>query len=254
MQTEQLFNPCFIIPVYNHEKPLPEVIDKLRQYHYPCIIIDDGSSVECAAVIQSLVSAENRVSVLIHKINLGKGAAIKNAIKHAYQHGYSHALQVDADGQHSLDDVPRFLEQAQRHPQCIVIGTPLFDESIPKIRLYSRYLTHIWVWINTLSFHLKDTMCGFRVYPVALLHDYLSDHQTGNRMEFDIEILVKLFRQQACVESISTHVNYPQDGISHFRLWRDNYLISKMHASLFFSLLYSYIPQLLKQNVFKMIR
>lgn len=251
MSTDSTFNPCIIIPVYNHEKPLPGVIEKLRQFHLPCVIINDGSSAECAAVIQSLVSPEHQISLIVHNTNQGKGAAIKSAIHYAQQQGYSHALQVDADGQHCIDDVPRLLEQAERHPQCIVIGTPVFDESIPKIRLYSRYLTHIWVWINTLSFHLKDTMCGFRVYPVAIVSDYLSHHRTGDRMEFDIEILVELFRRRVCVESIPTRVNYPQDGLSHFRLWRDNLLISKMHASLFFSLLYSYIPQLLKKCFLK---
>jgi hypothetical protein len=102
------------------------------------------------------------------------------------------------------------------------------------------------VWINTLSFQLKDTMCGFRVYPVSLVNEFLDHNCTGNRMEFDIEILVKLFRQQVCIESLPTKVNYPEDGLSHFRLWQDNALISSMHANLFVSLMTSYGPQLIK--------
>ena len=159
-------------------------------------------------------------------------------------------MQIDADGQHQLVDVPRFLQQAKKHPHCIIIGQPVFDDSVPKIRYYSRYLTHIWVWINTLSFELKDTMCGFRVYPVGIVHDFVSRYPTGDYMEFDIEILVKLFRQQVCIKSLSTRVNYPEDGISHFRLWQDNALISRMHASLFFSLLTSYLPRFLKRRLF----
>jgi hypothetical protein len=38
---------------------------------------------------------------------------------------------------------------------------------VPKGRLYGRYATHVWIWINTLSFEIRDSMCGYRVYPLA---------------------------------------------------------------------------------------
>ncbi len=244
------FKPCFVVPVYNHEKPLPGVIDQLKQYKIPCLLIDDGSDPSCAGVIQEIPQLEAWVSAITHSNNLGKGAAIKSGLRLAKTLGYSHVFQIDADGQHDLSDVSDFLEMARTHPDCIIIGQPVFDVSIPKIRYYSRYLTHIWVWINTLSFKLKDTMCGFRIYPVALLNEFIHHHRTGDRMEFDTEILVKLFRQQVCIESLPTKVNYPEDGLSHFRLWQDNALISRMHATLFFSLITSYLPQLLKKRLF----
>ncbi|MEE9411667.1 MAG: glycosyltransferase family 2 protein [Methylococcales bacterium] len=244
------FKPCIVIPVFNHKKPLPGVINQLKQYKIPCLLIDDGSEQDCADVIQEISQQEAWVLTIIHPHNLGKGAAIKSGLSLAETQGYSHVLQIDADGQHDLVDVSGFLEQAREHPACIIIGQAVFDVSIPKMRYYGRYLTHIWVWLNTLSFQLKDTMCGFRVYPVVLVNEFLHNNYTGDRMEFDIEILVKLFRQQVCVESIPTKVNYPEDGLSHFRLWKDNVLISRMHASLFFSLLTYYLPKVIKQKLF----
>ncbi len=244
------FKPCIIIPVFNHERPLVSVINQLRQYRIPCLLIDDGSEQECAEVIQGIAMREAWVSAITHPQNRGKGAAIKSGLTLAQSQGYSHALQIDADGQHNLADVSRFVEQARTHPGCIIIGQPVFDQSIPKIRYYSRYLTHLWVWINTLSFQLKDTMCGFRIYPVVVLNQFINNNRTGNHMEFDIEILVKLFRQQVCIKSLATKVNYPEDGLSHFRLWRDNVLISRMHANLFFSLITGYLPTLLKKHLF----
>lgn len=245
------FKPCIIIPVYNHEKPLPGVITKLKKYDIPCLLIDDGSQQTCASVIQNIADQESWVSVISHSNNCGKGAAIKSAIRFCQSKGYTHALQIDADAQHDLGDVPRFLDHAKLHPNHVVIGQPIFDESVPKSRYYSRYLTHIWVWINTLSFQLQDTMCGFRVYPVAIVADFIDQTPTGNRMEFDIEILVKLFRQQTPIDSIATKVKYPEDGLSHFRLWKDNVLISRMHAGLFYSLITRYIPQLINQQLVK---
>jgi len=249
MSNQFEFNPCFVVPVYNHGKPLPAVVNHLRQYRLPCLLIDDGSAPDCAAVIETIVRQEPWTSVLTHDQNCGKGAAIKTGLRNAKARGYSHLFQIDADGQHQLDDVPRFLEQARKHPYCVIIGQPVFDQSIPRIRYYSRYLTHIWVWINTVSFKLKDTMCGFRIYPVSIVCDYVNHHHTGDHMEFDIEILVKLFRQQVCIESLLTSVNYPEDGVSHFRFCKDNALISRMHAGLFCSLFTSYFPQLLKRRL-----
>lgn len=244
------FKPCIIIPVYNHHKPLVAVIEQLKRHQIPCLLIDDGSEQDCADVIQEISHREAWVSAITHPQNLGKGAAIKSGLRFSQSQGYSHAFQIDADGQHNLADVNGFLQQAKTHPDCVIIGQAVFDASIPKLRYYSRYLTHIWVWINSLSFQLKDTMCGFRVYPVAVLNRFLDSNETGNHMEFDIEILVKLFRQQVCIESRPTKVNYPDDGLSHFRLWEDNALISRMHATLFVSLIICYIPQLLKQRLF----
>src|SRR3546814_7870841 len=82
--------------------------------------------------------------------------------------GYSHALQFDADGQHNAADVPRLLALAAAHPQALITGVPKYDASVPKSRLYGRYITPVWVWINTLSLRIRDLMLGFRVYPLAI--------------------------------------------------------------------------------------
>ena len=87
-------------------------------------------------------------------------------LRHAAQQGYSHALQIDADGQHRIADIPRFLEQAVAHPRALIVGCPEYDSTVPVLRLWARYLTHVWVSINTLSRQIKDSMCGFRVYPL----------------------------------------------------------------------------------------
>ncbi|CAA9889596.1 putative glycosyl transferase (GT2 family) (fragment) [Candidatus Methylobacter favarea] len=66
-------------------------------------------------------------------------------------------------------------------------------------------------------------------------------------MDFDIDIVVRLFWQGILVINIPTYVQYPCDGISHFKLWQDNVMISKTHARLFFGML-SRFPQLLLRH------
>ncbi|MNM53679.1 hypothetical protein D3C81_647840 [compost metagenome] len=167
--------------------------------------------------------------------------------RHAHAQGYSHALQIDADGQHETDDVPRFLAQAQATPAAVVVGYPVYDASVPATRFYARYATHVWVWINTLSLQIRDSMCGFRVYPLAPMMALAGRRQLGLRMNFDTDVLVRLYWDGLQMANLPTRVGYPSDGVSHFQLWRDNVLISRMHARLFFGMLWR-APRLLARH------
>lgn len=130
------------------------------------------------------------------------------------------------------------------HPEAVICGIPAYDASVPKARLYGRYATHIWVWINTLSLHLRDTMCGFRVYPLPPVLRLIGEETIGRRMDFDTEVMVRLYWRQLPVEHLATRVTYPSDGVSHFDVWRDNVRISRMHTRLFFGMLWR-APRLL---------
>ncbi|MET1081228.1 MAG: glycosyltransferase family 2 protein [Pseudomonas sp.] len=230
------FRPCAVIPVFNHEGPLPGVVAALRAADLPCVLVDDASSPTCAAVLEIQAQAE-QVHLLRLPVNQGKGGAVMAGLREAGRLGFSHALQVDADGQHDLSVVAQFLDTARRHPGALICGYPLYDASVPKGRLYARYLTHVWVWINSLSLQIRDSMCGFRVYPLPATLALLDSARIGRRMDFDTEILVRLSWRQQPMHWLPIQVRYPLDGLSHFRLWHDNWLISQMHTRLFFGML-----------------
>ena len=231
------FRPCAVIPVYNHEHALPAVVDALRVAGLPCVLVNDASSAECAAVIDQL--GEQADTYVVHlPINQGKGGAVMAGLREAGKLGFSHALQVDADGQHDLADLDVFLQRAQASPDTLICAYPHYDHSVPKGRLYARYITHVWVWINSLSLQIRDSMCGFRVYPLAPTLALIDSVNVGKRMDFDTEILVRLSWRNQPMSWLPIKVHYPQDGLSHFRLLLDNVLISKMHAKLFFGMLW----------------
>lgn len=161
--------------------------------------------------------------------------------------GFSHAIQIDADGQHRLSDIDRFLAASEQHPEKLILGKPRFDATVPKKRLYGRQFTNLWIWINTLSFAIADGMCGFRCYPLAAIDKLLKSVQLGQRMDFDIEVAVRLYWQGADVINIDTDIHYPSDGISHFQMLQDNLLISRKHAQLFFGMLWR-LPRLLLRH------
>lgn len=232
------FHPVVVVPVYNHPGAIGTMVDGIRPHGVNCLLVDDGSDAECAAVLDRLVGAfPDEVSLLRLPSNCGKGGAVMAGMREAARLGYTHVLQIDADGQHDPADIPGFLGEARAHPGSIVTGCPLYDASVPKGRLYGRYATHVWIWINTLSFEIRDSMCGFRVYPLAPTLALIDSVRLGERMDFDCEVLVRMHWRGVRVRNRPTKVTYPMDGVSHFDVLRDNLRISRMHASLFFGML-----------------
>jgi glycosyltransferase involved in cell wall biosynthesis len=225
------------------------MVEGILRSGLPCLLVDDGSEPGCARILAELATRHlGQVSLLRLEYNQGKGAAVVAGLREAHRRGYSHALQIDADGQHDPADIPGFVEEAGQHPDAVVTGRPIYDESVPKGRLYGRYATHVWVWINTLSLEIRDSMCGFRVYPLASAIALVDSVELGRRMDFDSEIIVRLHWRGVPVRNRDTRVRYPQDGVSHFDVWRDNVRISRMHATLFFGMLVR-LPVLLWRKV-----
>lgn len=237
------------IPVYNHGAAIGSVVAAVRRHDLPVLLIDDGSEPACAARIVELATLEpDAVRAIRLAPNQGKGAAMMAGFREAARLGFTHALQIDADGQHDANDIPRFVQRAAEHPHAVICGVPIYDDSVPKARLYGRYLTHVWVWINTLSFAIVDSMCGFRIYPLPATLAVIEQGRIGSRMDFDTEILVRLYWRGVAVVNEKTRVRYPEDGISHFRPWQDNVAISKMHARLFFGMLWQ-LPRILWRRI-----
>ncbi|WP_122053812.1 glycosyltransferase [Vibrio sp. Evd11] len=233
---ESNYKACFLIPCFNHGATMPAVVSSLHHFELPIIIVDDGSELTTKQFLAPLAENSNVTLVTLEQ-NQGKGGAVKAGIKRAQELGFSHAIQIDADGQHDLEALPALVEASQAKPQRLISGQPVYDESVPKARLYGRYATHIWVWIETLSLSIKDSMCGFRAYPIDKTQTVLNKYDVGSRMDFDIEILVRLYWEGCDIDFVETRVIYPENGISHFDALWDNVKISWMHTRLFFGML-----------------
>jgi len=239
---------CAIVPVFDHERAVAGTLASLQAHGLTVILVDDGSGEACAGELRRLADENADVRLVRLAENQGKGGAVMAGFAAAREAGFTHALQIDADGQHDPADLPRFIAAAAEEPSSLVCGQPHFDASIPRHRLYLRYLTHAMVWLNTLSFDIRDSMCGLRVYPLAVVLPVIEAERLGRRMDFDIEILVRLHWLGAMMRWVPARVRYPQDGVSHFRLVADNWLITLMHIRLLFGMVRR-LPALLARRV-----
>lgn len=227
------YRPCIVIPFYRHEGAIAGTVERLKPFGLNCWIVDDGSGEPSREVLQQIVNREAHwVRLSSHAKNRGKGEAVMTGFREARAAGFTHVVQIDADGQHDASDLPRLLSVSRAQPQALVTGIPVYDASVPKARLYGRYLTHVLVWLHTLSLQIRDSMCGFRVYPVDTALAVWDQGHVGRRMEFDTEIMVRMFWRGVPVLSVPTRVTYPADGVSHFHMVRENLRLAWMHLRL----------------------
>jgi glycosyltransferase involved in cell wall biosynthesis len=226
-----------LIPTYDNPSTIAKVVEAVRVYLPDVMVVDDGSGPAGRAACEALAQA-GLARVVRRPVNGGKGAAVKTGLEALHALGYTHAFQIDADGQHMIADMPRFLAAAEVHPEALLLGSPQFDSSAPKARLIGRQITRFWTHVETLGPVIEDPMCGFRVYPIE---PALRAGARGNAMDFDPEIAVGIAWAGAPVLNLGTRVRYlsaAQGGVSHFRLWRDNVLISWMHTRMCLALIF----------------
>lgn len=223
---------CFVIPHYNHHQAFVNFLPDIMSAGLPCIVVDDGSLPESLEAIECVLANYEQTWLLKHRVNRGKGAAIFTGAYYARAIGFTHILQIDADGQHDVGDVKKFVEYSHAHPDTIISGKPYFDEHAPRIRVYGRRITDFWVALESFSLQIKDGLCGFRIYPLHQLEKLLDTYHIGVRMEVETEILVKAVWLNIPLHFISTKVNYPEDSVSHFHYGRDNVRLIALHIRL----------------------
>lgn len=241
---------CILIPVYNHGKPLAGVVKAVKKEKLPIVIVDDCSNEENRLLIEAVAKANKECDLVSLPKNRGKGGAVIAGLKRAKELGYTHAFQIDADGQHDSGKMAFFIEEWEENPEAMIAGAPQYDGSVPKARQNGRKITNFWIALETLSLDITDAMCGFRIYPVQKTLSALRTFYIDKRMGFDIEVMVRLYWKGVRFRFYPVLVVYPEDGISNFRVVRDNIAISLTHSRLFLGMILR-IPIILFRKIFR---
>jgi len=229
------FKACVVIPHFEHHRQLDDVMKRLSLFDIDVVVVDDGSSESSYRAVETIVGRYPVAILLRHMSNQGKGVAVQTAMRYALDKGLSHAIQIDADGQHCIEDLPCLLKLMQISPTAIISGRPVFDHTIPVVRYYGKKMTDWWVNLQTLSCEIADSMCGFRGYPLAAtveIIDSQSSESIGRGMDFDVGMIVHAYWAGVPVRYFLTQVTYPDDGVSHFHYVRDNVVMTRMHLLL----------------------
>jgi len=253
-----------VIPVYNNAGTVDDVVRRMRHHVADVIVVNDGSTDGTAEVLAELKGATgvdgtmgaacgdvtvgkmnansvDRVDVITHTKNRGKGQALRTGLARADERGFRYALTIDADGQHFPEDAARFMEQAECTPDALVIGARnLAQENMPPRNSFANRFSNFWFRLET-GLKMDDTQSGYRLYPLAQLRGMR--FVTG-RYEFELESAVRLAWRGVRVMNIPVRVHYAPDGerVSHFRPARDFTRISLLNSVLVIVALLWYYP------------
>ncbi|MEK0445293.1 MAG: hypothetical protein RLZZ399_614 [Verrucomicrobiota bacterium] len=226
---------CIVIPSYNSGCLLEKTLREVLETGWPVFLVVDGSTDGSERCAEPLGSAFGTLETIRFDENRGKGAAVIAAFEAAHARGFTHALVMDSDGQHAVRDIPTMMTLSGRNPEAMILGVPDFGADAPRLRVYWRRVGNWWTRLETLSAGIRDSLFGFRVYPIQLSLSALRDTSAGRRFDFETQLAVRLYWAGVRPLNVLSKVIYPsrsRGGVSHFRYLRDNWLLLRTHLAL----------------------
>ncbi len=183
-----------LIPARRHEPALSPLIDALLDAGFGAVlVVDDGSPPNDGEAFDAL-ARKDRVRLLRHAANLGKGQALKTGIRHFLNvdSGFAGLVTLDADGQHLAADALRVANALLASPDRAVFGCRSFERGTPLRNGFGNALTSvIFHWMS--GCRISDTQTGLRAFPTALLPELAA--LPGDRYEYEMRVLAHLCRR-----------------------------------------------------------
>jgi len=155
-------NFTVVVPAYNEEKTIEDVLKALLERGYRVLVVDDGSRDSTPEILKRMSSRNDRISVYTHVINRGLGAALRTGLRAALKEGADYVVTFDADGQHDPDDIEGVLKPLLDGSADVVIGRRDFED-MP----LSRNLGNTIMNLLTLLFYgcrVSDSQSGLRAF------------------------------------------------------------------------------------------
>jgi 3-hydroxymyristoyl/3-hydroxydecanoyl-(acyl carrier protein) dehydratase len=233
---------CVLIPTYNNEAFLPEVLDGVLQYTSSVIVVNDGSTDRTGELLERY---QSRINIVSYPRNKGKGYALSCGFDRAEALGYRYAITMDSDGQHRAADLPLFVEAIRQHPEAMIIGSrELRHDNMPAGNTFANRFSNFWFTVQT-GLRLPDTQTGFRLYPLSRMQGMRA---YTSRYEAELELLVRIAWKNIRQIPVRIQAYYPpaDKRVTHFRPRMDFFRISLLNTVLVpGAILYGYPSRLI---------
>jgi glycosyltransferase involved in cell wall biosynthesis len=214
-------NVAALIPCYFEEKRIRDVARRTHTQLDTVLVVDDGST---DSTEREARAAE--VEVVRHTVNQGKGAAIKTGLKDlAARANIEYILILDGDGQHSPEEIPRFLEEANRSHAPMLVGNRMADtKTMPFVRkMTNRFMS--WQISRVCGRVIPDSQCGFRMIQRDLAPALAAIETT--KVDFETEMLVVASRRGCEIGAVPISTIYG-DEVSKIHPLRDTIRFFRM--------------------------
>lgn len=196
-------NTCVIIPTYNEEKAIGDLINSIRSQNLDVIVIDDGSQDNTHKIAR-----DSGAVVLRNSDNLGKGASLIKGFNYALSKNFDAIITMDGDGQHLAEDIPYFIRLAKYSQSGILIGNRMLKtQNMPLVRILTNKLMS-WFISAVAGQKIPDTQCGFRLIKRNVLNKV---NLVTSKFEIESEMLIKGARLGFKIESIPIRTVYSRE-------------------------------------------
>jgi glycosyltransferase involved in cell wall biosynthesis len=215
-----------VIPAFNEAATVAAVAEGALRYTQAVFVVDDGSTDDTAEKLARLP-----VTLIRNDTNLGKAASMARGFAAALARSMDAVITLDADAQHQPADIPRLIAAAEEYPGDIIIATRVQGrERMPRMRRFGNWQADFWIaW--AAGYPIRDTQCGYRLYPVALLERLALRGGRRNGFVFESEVLIEAARTGCyarCVPIDTIYGRSPRS--SHYRAASDTMRIVLMVA------------------------
>lgn len=150
-----------VIPFHNEQKHIADVVKEVSKYKFPLVLVDDGSVDNSKLKIQNLKL--QKVTLLTHKINLGKGAAMKTGADWAFGNRADAVVFMDGDSQHAPSDLPKFVKALESGKFDAVFGSRNYNYSVPLVRFLGNKFASV-VLMAFFGIYVSDVLCGYKAF------------------------------------------------------------------------------------------
>jgi len=206
----------FVIPVFNHEQEICQVIQKALKFKVPVFVVDDGSTDSTFEKIKN----NKEIRLLRHQINTGKGSALMTGWTEASKIS-DWAITIDADGQHNPEDAKNLIQAIPdgRRPVMVGIRKGMSGKNVRWASRFGRKFSNFWVLLSGGP-KMTDSQSGFRIYP---LPESMNLNIRSKRFQFEVEILAKAGWKKIPIIETPVSVTYQprEKRVSHYRPFVD---------------------------------
>ncbi len=212
---------CILIPAYNAQNTLGDVLKEIRPLNINTVVVNDGSSDETGHIAR-----ESGARILEHPFNLGKGGALRTGFQYILDKGYDIVITLDADGQHDPSDIPFLLRVFETVKPDILIGSRA--EEFGKMPFLRRFWNRLGVRAVARLCHsdITDSQSGYRVIRTEVIKGM---ELTTLRFEAELELLIKACKKGFGVLSVPIKVRrIDGTNTSHFRPVSDTWKVCKL--------------------------
>ncbi len=218
-----------IIPAYQEEHRIAEVVRKAKQYCSHVIVVDDGSRDATANVAR-----DAGATVISQPVNRGKGAALNTGFQAARDQKAEFVIALDADGQHDPEEIPKFVEAYRRTGIPVLIGNRMADvQGMPLVRRMTNRIMS-WMLSRTMGQYVPDTQCGYRLFRCDVIPFISSRSQ---RFAAESEVLLRVAERGIRIDSVRIKTIYEKQQskinpmIDTFRFFGMLYQFRKQHRA-----------------------